>query len=129
LEGTAFGRADTPEGLRAAVKSVVDQAGNLSADGDGDPIAITSAYRVGTPNKPFFSFTLAPDDILSFIGEGTFSPGTYRPMIDDGYYVMLAPLPNRKVTVHFHGQVPNVQFTLDVTNHLTVGEYVQVNRL
>ncbi len=123
LEGPAFGCADTEEGLREVVKFVidlVDPARDLAADVDGVTIQISSSYRVGSATKPAFCFTLPPDDILSFIGEGPFSPGTYCPAVDDGYYVMLGPLSKGRHTVHFHGEIPDFSFTLDVTYNLLV---------
>jgi len=89
LEGSAFGCADTEEGLRTVVKGYMDLAAkdlaaNLSADIDGVPIPISSSNSVGS-TRPAFSFTLPPDDILTFIEEGPFAPGTYYPMVDDGY--------------------------------------------
>jgi hypothetical protein len=120
LEGPDFGCASTEQGLRDAVKSAIDGASGLAADVDGVPITITSDFRVGSPAKPTFCFTLPPDDVLTAIGEGPYSPGTYCPAVDDGYYVMLAPLPAGTHTIHFHGEIPAFNFTLDVTYHLTV---------
>jgi hypothetical protein len=119
LEGEEFGCATTEQGLREVVDSVIDMATNLSAEVDGVTIPITQAYRVGSAN-PAFCFTLPPDDILTFIGEGPFSPGRYCPAVDDGYYVMLAPLAKGKHTIHFHGEIPDFGFSLDVTYNLTV---------
>jgi len=42
------------------------------------------------------------------------------PAVNDGYYVMLVPLAAGKHMVHFHGEVPSFDFSLDVTYHLTV---------
>ena len=92
----------------------------MAVDVDGVAIPISSSYRVDSQTKPTFCFTFPPDDILSFIGEGPFSPGTYCPAVDDGYYVMLAPLPAGPHTIHFHGEIPDFNFTLDVTYNLTV---------
>jgi hypothetical protein len=120
LEGVAFGCAADEQGLRDIVTSAIDGASNLQADVDGVAIPISSKFRVGSADKPAFCFTLPPDDMLSFIGEGPFSPGTYCPAVDDGYYVMLAPLPVGRHAVHFHGEIPAFGFTLDVTYNLTV---------
>src|SRR5438128_1463082 len=120
VEGVAFGCADTVQGLRDAVKFVIDLVSNVAVDVDGVAIPISSSYRVDSQTKPTFCFTFPPDDILSFIGEGPFSPGTYCPAVDDGYYIMLAPLPAGPHTIHFHGEIPDFNFTLDVTYNLTV---------
>jgi hypothetical protein len=128
VEGPLNGCGVTVEESRQIVTSLMDLAGNLAADVDGTAIPISSAFRVGAADKPPFCVTLPPDDLLSFIGEGPagylsgthFSPGTSCDTVDDGYYLMLAPLPPGAHTVHFHGEVPAFGFTLDVIYHLTV---------
>jgi len=120
LEGPSFGCASDVQGNRDAVKFFIDLVANLSADVDGVSIPISTSYRVGSADKPTFCFKLPPDDMLTFIGEGPFSPGAYCPAVDDGYYVMLAPLPAGAHTVHFHGEIPAFSFTLDVTYKLNV---------
>jgi hypothetical protein len=116
----------TVDQLRSVIAQVMDQATNLAADVDGRAIPIGSAtsspFRV---QSPVFSFTLPSDDLLSFIEpgpppSGKFQPGTYTPMVGDGFYVMLAPLSAGQHTVHFHGEIPAFGFKLDVTYHLTV---------
>jgi hypothetical protein len=119
LEGPSFGCTSDVQGNRNIVKSVIDQAANLSAEIDSVSVPISGSYRV-SPQKPTFCFSLPPDDILTFIGEGPYSPGTYCPAADDGYYVMLAPLSAGSHTVHFHGEIPAFGFTLDVTYKLNV---------
>lgn len=105
---------------RVAVSDLIDLGGNFAADVDGTAIAISGAYRVDSERTPY-CVTLPPDDLLTFIGEGPFSPTTSCGTVDDGYYVMLAPLASGAHTVHFHGELPAYGFTLDVTYHLTVG--------
>lgn len=122
LEGKKFGcPGTTVDDLRQDIKSVMDRAANLSADVDMVAIPIGTAtqspYRV---QSPAFAFTLPPDDLLSAIGEGPFQPGTYSPMVGDGFYLLLAPLSVGQHTVHFHGEIPHLKFVLDVTYHLTV---------
>jgi hypothetical protein len=120
LEGPSFGCANDVQGNRDIVTSVIDKAANLAADVDGVPVQISASNRVGAPRKPTFNFSLPRDDLLSFIGEGPFSPGTYGPAVDDGYYVMLAPLSAGPHRIHFHGEIPDFAFTLDVTYNLKV---------
>jgi hypothetical protein len=109
----------TVEGARVFIDSVIDLVVNLAADVDGVPIPISSQFRVGSTN-PSFCVTLPPDDVLTFIGEGPFSPGPSCDTVDDGYYLMLAPLPPGAHTLHFHGEIPDFGLTLDVTYNLTV---------
>jgi hypothetical protein len=128
VEGPLNGCGATVEESRQIVSSLMDLAGNLAADVDGTAIPISSEFRVGAADKPSFCVTLPPDDLLSFIGEGPagylsgthFSPGTSCGTVDDGYYLMLAPLSGGLHTVHFHGEIPLYGFTLDVIYHLTI---------
>jgi hypothetical protein len=136
LEGPANGCADKDTGNRAAVKSGMDLADNLTADIDGETITISKdltsqgGNRVDSATKPTFCIDLPPDDLLSFIGEGPggfdtdptthFSPTKDCTAVDDGYYVMLAPLSKGAHVVHFHGEIPSSGFILDVTYGLTV---------
>ena len=114
---TLEGNGTTEAELRSAAAFYMDLADNLSADVDGNSIQIVPGSRV---QSPLFKFTLPRDDILSFIGEGPFVPGTYFPAAGDGYYVMLAPLSSSQHRVHFHGEIPAFDFSLDVTYDLTV---------
>lgn len=128
IEGPGNFCGATVADSRAIVKSAIDGAGNMSADLDGAPISIDASYRVGTPHKPSFCIFLAPDDLLSFVGEGPggynsgtrFHPGVSCGTVDDGYYLMLAPLSAGAHAVHFHGEFPSSGFVLDVTYNLTV---------
>jgi hypothetical protein len=97
---------------------------NLSASVDDRAITIGSAtsspFRVQSPP---FTFTLPADNILTFSGEvgpggGPFPPGTFFPMVGDGFYVMLAPLSSGKHTIQFSGQSGG--FMLTVIYNLTV---------
>lgn len=126
LEGPANGCSGTTvEDLRNDLAPVFDQAVNLSATVDGRAITIGSAtsspFRVKSPP---FAFTLPADNVLTFIGEvgpgpgGTFPPGTFSPMVGDGFYVMLAPLSSGEHTVQFSGQTGG--FMLTVTYNLSV---------
>jgi hypothetical protein len=127
VEGPGNGCGATVSASRAIVTSGIDGARNLVADIDGVAIQISTEFRVGSADKPTFCVTLPPDDVLSFIGEGPggfgsgthFSPGTSCSTVDDGYYVMLAPLSKGPHTLHVHGEIPAFGFTLDVTYHLT----------
>jgi len=46
--------------------------------------------------------------------------GTYGPTVDDGVYLMLAPLSAGAHTIHFTVAAPDGTFSLDVTYNLTV---------
>jgi hypothetical protein len=46
--------------------------------------------------------------------------GTSSPAVADGVHLMLAPLPPGPHTLHFHGEFPLFNFSLDITYYLTV---------
>jgi len=68
-----------------------------------------------------FGFTIPDNNYLKAVYpssmSGGFKAGTYYPAIDDGYYVMLAPLAPGHHTLHFGGGNPT---WLDITYHLHV---------
>jgi len=86
---------------------------------DGAPIRhLKERFRV---QSLAFGFTIPADNLLkSVYGNVNFVAGTYFPAVDDGYYVMLSPLPAGPHTIHFHGFMPTYNFTLDITYHLNV---------
>jgi hypothetical protein len=102
-------------GLRKLAAEWTDADKKLALDVDGFKFTNLASFRV---QSPAFQFYLPADDIFTAIGEGTFTPGYYFPGVDDGYYVMLQPLPVGKHTIHLHGE--NGTWVLDVTYHVTV---------
>jgi hypothetical protein len=104
--------------LRIYTQSAIDGAADLAMEVDGEPIhQLKDKFRV---QSPAFVFTLPQDNFFTAVGEGPFNAGSYYPGVDDGVYVMLAPLPRGHHTLHFHGTLPTYGFTLDVTYHLYV---------
>jgi hypothetical protein len=106
---------ETVEQLRAAVAPFIDAAANLRVSVDGDPLSkfekSPEKYRI--LSAPF-SVTLPPDNLFGA------DAGTYSPAIDDGFYVMLKPLPVGHHTLHFSGEIPTLGFSVDVTYRLEV---------
>jgi hypothetical protein len=102
--------------LRAAAAYLMDGVTDLSMQVDGKKIQnIKERFRMQSPT---YGFTLPADNFFNALGEGPFEAGTYFPAVDDGYYVMVAPLPLGHHTIHFHGIAgPYVQ---DVTYHIDV---------
>jgi hypothetical protein len=101
--------------LRAVVQGYMDPA-IVGMEVDGQPIYdLKDRFRV---QSPAFVFTIPDDNFFTAVGEGPFKGGSYFPGVDDGYYVMLAPLPVGHHTIHFHGA--NSLFGLDITYHLNV---------
>jgi hypothetical protein len=106
--------------LRAAAAANMDDATNLTMEVDGAAIPhLKDRFRV---QSTAFVFTIPDDNLFTAVGEGAFTGGAYFPGVDDGVYVMLAPLPAGPHKIHFHGYFPMYQFTLDVTYNLMVGK-------
>jgi len=113
---TFEGNGTTEAELRACVQSSVDLATGVEADVDGVPIDNPTQYR-GTSGL----FTWGPlpaDNMLEVFGINA-PAGTTSPAVQDGIYLMLAPLPAGPHTIHFTGSFGSF-FGLDVTYHLTV---------
>jgi hypothetical protein len=104
--------------LRSLAKSLMDAATNLHASIDGVPVQDVSSYRV---TSPVFSFTLPAtiDNLCTAFG-GTVAGTTISPVVGDGYYLMLAPLPPGTHTLKFGGAVPSVGFSIDNTYQIKV---------
>lgn len=116
LEETSFGHFTQIGDLRAITAAEMDTVTDLAMQVDGENIRnIKERFRV---QSSAFGFTLPADNFFTAIGEGTFKAGTYFPSVDDGYYVMVAPLPIGQHTIHFHGTAG--PYLLDVTYHINV---------
>jgi hypothetical protein len=117
--------------LQAGAKAFMDGATALEADIDGVPVDNPSSYRAASPGG--FSMTFPDNNMFQSFGcdgvtiqsDGSVYPniaaGTYGPLVSDGYWLMLNPLPAGQHTIHFHGILPAFNnFTLDITYKLTV---------
>jgi hypothetical protein len=114
---TFEGNGTTEADLRACATSSIDAVTTMEADVDGVPIDGLTQYR-GTSGL----FTWGPlpaNNLLEFFGFNA-PAGTTSPAVQDGYYLMLAPLSMGAHTIHFTGSIGSA-FGLDVTYHLTVG--------
>jgi hypothetical protein len=102
--------------LRTVTAGEMDGVTELHMQVDDENIRdIKERFHV---QSPAYGFTLPDDNFFTAIGEGPFKAGTYFPAVDDGYYVMVAPLPVGNHTIHFHGTAgPDL---LDVTYHIHV---------
>jgi len=108
------------DALRDFLASTVDSAVDLSCEIDGMPVGGLDLHRF---QSPLFTANLPEWNLLdySFNQFGfEFPAGEYAPCLDDGYYLMLAPLPAGEHTIHFAGGLAAAGFVLDVTYHLTV---------
>jgi hypothetical protein len=91
---------------------------------DGVPVKDVTQYRATTP---VFSSTLPDSNILrDFYGCTDALPGTYGPMVGDGYFLILAPLPVGEHLIHETGILhvnpsdPSQDIHVDVSWHITV---------
>ena len=102
--------------LRAAADAAMDPKNlDLKASIDGVPIGNLLDYRV---QSPVFAVTLPNDNIVGI------PSGTYSPMVSDGYWLLIAPLPPGNHTIHFSSTITGGPFNgsqTDVTYDLTVG--------
>ena len=106
--------------LRLLAGAAIDEATNIYLDLDGSRIPHPkNSFRV---QSTAFVFTLPDDNLFNAVGEGPYAGGSYFPGVDDGVYVMLAPLHPGSHRVHFHGYFPLYSFTLDITYNLTVAK-------
>lgn len=103
----------TADTIRPLVEPAVDAATDLACEIDGVAIKNLGQYRT---ESPLFNVTVPANNIFGL------DPGTYGPSMDEGYYLMLAPLNAGQHTIHFHGSLPTLPFTLDITYHITVGK-------
>jgi hypothetical protein len=107
----------TFEELRAIAASFMDLATNMTVEVDGRAIENLESYRFTAGP---FGVDIPSGSIWEFFGCPT-PAGHYEPLAADGFYLMLTPLPPGPHVIHFRGTVADpVNFTLDITYHLTV---------
>lgn len=122
----AFDPPKDVAGLRAFAKSIQDSAFDLGVTLDGNSVSNVASYRV---QSPVFGIHLPQNNIQQLSGypipswftpkPGVYPPpGEYAPIVDDGYYIMLAPLSPGQHVLNFKGSVPG--FTLNITYNITV---------
>jgi hypothetical protein len=98
--------------LRQAAAAAEDDPQLLQVSIDNVPLENLDQYRVASP---VFN---------AFFPEGNIPgnpPGTYGPLVADGYWVLLAPLSRGAHKIYFKGVSAN-GFTVDVTYVLTVSK-------
>ena len=75
--------------LRALAKSMVDGIpGPFQVEVDGRLVENVAQYRT---TAPVFTATLPDNNLLQFLGCADALPGTYGPMVADGYALILPP--------------------------------------
>lgn len=99
------------------VEFYLNGARNLKVEVDGKAVQnLRKDFRVRSVQ---FDATLPDDNLLKGIGE-SIAAGTYSPVVDDGIYVLLAPLSVGSHTLHFQGTFAggwkeNVTYNLAIT--------------
>ncbi len=106
---------------RSIIGDLMNAFVTLTCQIDGRPVPNLSAYRCQTPAGEDYMVTFPDNNVLQALGWlPGLTAGTYGPSVDDGYYLMLAPLAAGKHTLHFTAANADGSFSLDVTYHLTV---------
>jgi hypothetical protein len=103
-------------GLRQLAASFMDPAIDLFVELDGNSIPNVNSYRF---QSPVFGVHMPQNNVYQEFGYSA-PPGEYAPMVDDGYYIMLAPLSAGPHILHFTGTLPQYPFTVDITYNITV---------
>jgi hypothetical protein len=103
--------------LRAMAAPIIDGATNLSVTVDG--IAIKNLRRV---KSDVFEVALPEENVFDAPcgGPGSVPAGVFSPAVDDGFYVLLKPLPVGPHTLHFHAESLAFGLIQDVTYNLAV---------
>ncbi|MGA2630492.1 MAG: hypothetical protein ABSG54_09780 [Terriglobia bacterium] len=110
----------TPADVTSVAAGAADliDVSTLSVAIDGIAARNLEKYRF---RSPVFSFTGSSPNIFSAsCGTPPCYEGFHEQAVADGYWVLLNPLPAGKHTIHFHGEVPDWGFVVDVTYHLKV---------
>ena len=104
---------------RKLIKRFTDEVvpGSLVSTVDGHAVP---AVRVESRKPPWF-FTQPEDNLVASIGVANSHAGTFRG-VDDGFYVLVPPLPRGAHTIVFGGTIkdPDFVFTLHVSYAITV---------
>jgi hypothetical protein len=114
------------EELRAEIADCMDGVTDLFLEIDGTALPSRWLRRSRVQSVPFE--VTYPEDGVPF--DHPTPAAIYSPAVDDGYYVMLRPLPVGEHTLHFGGASPGCTYaptgshvapsSVDITYHLTV---------
>ncbi len=117
--------AEQEQYARGVIDGMMDGAYGLSCEIDGEAVKDLLAYRCQTAPGGAFMVNIPEGDIWGLVGNvgacsGTvFQAGIYGPSLQDGVYLMLAPLKAGNHTIHFAAVFADGN-GLDVTYNLTV---------
>jgi len=113
--------------LRLQAKLAMDSVRDLVCEVDGAPLMNLASYRfVGDP----FGVNMPSDNIWQAFG-CPYEPGYYEPLVPDGVFLMLAPLPAGQHTIYFRGTIDffGTPFTPEITYNLTVSPHAAPGEL
>lgn len=113
LEGDG---ATIPE-LRTSLKKYFDEQSTMALQIDGTGVKDLKRYLV--PPTPFIYGPLPENSIPQSNGYDV-HVGDTSLALAEGVYVLLAPLPVGKHTIHFQGASQRIGFGIDFTYHITV---------
>lgn len=99
---------------RRVIGKTIDNVYDVSCEIDGWVVKDILDYRCRTAQQDEFMVWMPDSSLWGLPG-----PATYGPSVDDGIYLMLAPLPAGQHTIHFTA-AGATDPSVDVTYHLTV---------
>jgi hypothetical protein len=98
---------------RGVIAELIDGLVDLTCQIDGHEVTNLDSFRFQTPPGKEYFVTMPENSIW-------LPAGTYGPAVDDGYWLMLAPLPVGHHTIHFTAALAEGVNLLDVTYQVTV---------
>jgi hypothetical protein len=116
----------TVDEMRGFAKSIVDSFTDIEVVVDGVAVSDVAAYRA---TSPVFYSALPDANLLQYFGCADALPGTYGPMVADGYALLLAPPAVGEHTIHITGTVvvdpsdPSTDIDVDVMWHITIAPH------
>jgi hypothetical protein len=106
------------EQVRCDVNDDVDPTDVLQCEIDGVPLQDLFRYRAESPEGGY-TLSIPEGSILNQFG---YDSGDRYPAVADGYWILLPPLSKGEHVIHFHGEMAEGAFILDMTYYLTVGK-------
>jgi hypothetical protein len=95
--------------------------GELEATLDGNPIIFNTKTPIIRSQSPVFTAFFPPDNVITLDFHVDVNQLTGRPIVSDGFWVMLPPLSPGEYELHFRAGKEGQKGFQDVAYHLTVG--------
>lgn len=110
--------------MRALSAANVEAVENVFCEIDGTTILnarnLTEASRFRAQAPAFSAYRTADNIWIDFCAGLPQVEAIVSPIASDGIWMMVGPMPTGAHTLHFGGTFPTVQFTIDITYHITV---------